>query len=107
MNCAAVDITAPAANPPGGGYHGSPAAHAASSSSSGSASVAYRDRPEMLVADDGNGCFTPHTTAELKYPAPGPEVVAGDGAYPLQLPYGTCGGVGEQAYGGETGEDGH
>ena len=69
--------------------------------------MAYRDRPEMLVADDGNGCFTPHTTAELKYPAPGPEVVAGDGAYPLQLPYGTCGGVGEQAYGGETGEDGH
>ncbi|KAK1814652.1 hypothetical protein LTR12_010957 [Friedmanniomyces endolithicus] len=107
MNCAAVDITAPADSSSGGGYHGSPAAHAASSSSSGSTSVAYFDRPEMLVADDGNGCLTPHTTAELKYPAPGPEVVVGDGAYPLQLPYGTCGGVGEQAYRGETGEDGH
>ncbi|KAK0312974.1 hypothetical protein LTR01_002638 [Friedmanniomyces endolithicus] len=111
MNCAAVDITpAAAANPPGGGgggYHGSPAARAVSSSSSGSGAVGYYDRPEMLVADDGNGCLTPHTTAELKYPAPGPEVVVGDGAYPLQLPYGTCGRVGEQAYRGQTGEDGH
>jgi len=111
MNCAAVDITpAAAANPPGGGgggYHGSPAARAVSSSSSGSGAVGYYDRPEMLVADDGNGCLTPHTTAELKYPAPGPEVVVGDGAYPLQLPYGTCGRVGEQAYRGQMGEDGH
>ncbi|KAK4896235.1 hypothetical protein LTR27_005757 [Elasticomyces elasticus] len=103
MNCAAVEITAPAKS--SGDYHGSPAARASSSSSH--VSVAYHNRPEMLVADDGNGCLTPHTTAELKYPQPGPDVVAGDGEYPLELPYGTCDSVGEQAYHGETGEDGH
>ncbi|EMC92258.1 hypothetical protein BAUCODRAFT_283706 [Baudoinia panamericana UAMH 10762] len=88
-NCAAVEITAciAADTPP--------------------APVAFASRPEMFVADDVNGCVTPHTTAELRYPFPGPEVVTGDGAYPLQLPTGNCGGVGVQAYHGETGEDGH
>ena len=92
MNCAAVEITAP--------VHGY-------SEQSAANNVPFAQRPEMLVADDGNGCFTPHTTAELKYPQPGPEVFAGDGIYPLELPYGSCGGVGEQAYHGETGNDGH
>ncbi|TKA64832.1 hypothetical protein B0A55_09158 [Friedmanniomyces simplex] len=103
MNCAAVEITAAA--DPSGVYHGSPAAQASASSSS--VAVAYHDRPEMLVADDGNGCLTPHTTAELKYPLPGPDVVMGDGVYPLVLPNGTCDAIGQQAYQGETGEDGH
>ena len=48
--------------------------------------VAFEDRPVMLVTDTGNGCSSPHTTAELKYPDPGPDVVTGDGAYPLALP---------------------
>lgn len=55
------------------------------------ASVAYTDRPGMFVADTKNGCRTPHTTAELKYPDPGPDVVEGDGVYPLELPSGACG----------------
>lgn len=50
-------------------------------------------RPMMLVPDDGNGCLTPLTNAELKYPEPGPEVVTGDGEYPLLLPEGHCNGL--------------
>ncbi|KAK4545302.1 hypothetical protein LTR36_003482 [Oleoguttula mirabilis] len=72
-----------------------------------SAFVAYTDRPLMLVADDGNGCLTPKSTAEVKYPDPGPEVVVGDGLYPLALPSGNCSGVGTQAYDGSTGNDEH
>jgi hypothetical protein len=53
-------------------------------------SVEFFARPEFLVADVGNGCETPHTTAELKYPEPGPDLVEGDGAYPLVLPSGDC-----------------
>ncbi|EME45691.1 hypothetical protein DOTSEDRAFT_79599 [Dothistroma septosporum NZE10] len=53
--------------------------------------VAFYTRPLMFVADDGNDCLTPHTTAELRYPEPGPDVVLGDGAYPLELPIGKCG----------------
>ena len=71
------------------------------------AAIVFDACPIMLIADDGNGCETPHTTAELKYPDPGPDVVPGDGAYPLELPNGNCGRVGRQAYHGETGEDGH
>lgn len=60
----------------------------------------FASRPEMFVADTFNhadggtptGCLTPKTTAELKFPDPGPEVVAGDGLYALELPYG-CGGT--------------
>jgi hypothetical protein len=44
----------------------------------------------MLVADIGNGCLTPSTNAELKFPEPGPDVVQGDGEYPLQLPSGNA-----------------
>lgn len=94
MNCAAVNIT-----PGSSGYAATPP--------SKTASVAFNERPEMLVADDGNGCLTPHTTAEVRYPLPGPDVVVGDGVYPLELPYGSCGSVGVQEYQGETGEDGH
>ena len=53
--------------------------------------MAFHDRPLMFVADDGNDCLTPHTTAELRYPEPGPDIVIGDGAYPLELPTGQCG----------------
>jgi hypothetical protein len=45
----------------------------------------------MLISDINNGCLTPKTTAELKYPDPGPDIVPGDGDYPLELPSGTCG----------------
>lgn len=55
-----------------------------------SEAIAFQDRPLMFVADDGNDCFTPRSTAELKYPEPGPDVVLGDGAYPLELPTGQC-----------------
>ena len=56
--------------------------------------VPFSARPTMLVADDSNGCLTPRTDAELKYPEPGPEEVVGDGEYPLRLPEGRCKGVG-------------
>lgn len=46
----------------------------------------YSQRPTMLVADTGNGCLTPRTSAEVKFPHPGPDVVKGDGEYPLELP---------------------
>lgn len=75
-----------------------------------SSSVAFQDRPLMFVADDGNDCLTPHTTAELKYPFPGPDVVQGDGAYPLETPSGECGPLQmllKQGYNGTTGNDGH
>jgi hypothetical protein len=52
--------------------------------------VPFNSRPEMFVADVHNGCLTPNRTAELKYPNPGPDIVEGDGDYPLALPLGTC-----------------
>lgn len=52
--------------------------------------IAFNSRPEMFYADNNNGCFTPKTTMELKYPNPGLDVVRGDGEYPLASPYGTC-----------------
>jgi hypothetical protein len=50
----------------------------------------FTQRPTMLFADVNNGWLSPLTTAELKYPNPGPDVVEGDGEYPLQLPTGNC-----------------
>ncbi|WPH03535.1 Hypothetical protein R9X50_00641500 [Acrodontium crateriforme] len=106
MNCAAVRIADNSAYgiSPRHTHHGAPKRELLSARSE---TVAWLDRPEMLVADDGNGCLTPHPTAELKYPNPGPDVVSGDGVYPLVLPSGNCAGVGHQAYDGSTGEDGH
>lgn len=52
--------------------------------------VPFADRPLMLMADVGNGCETPRTTAEVRYPEPGPDVFRGDGVYPLELPVGNC-----------------
>ena len=69
MNCAAVTI--------GAGY------------SVAAPGVPYNQRPGPLVADipdPDNGCWTVKTTAEVKYPNPGPDVVLGDGVYPLALP---------------------
>ncbi|KAK5128823.1 hypothetical protein LTR85_000156 [Meristemomyces frigidus] len=97
MNCAAVH--------PAGRLHHKRQQTATTSASS--SFVAYTDRPLMLVADDGNGCLTPKSTAEVKYPDPGPDVVLGDGLYPLELPSGNCSGTGTQAYDGSAGNDGH
>lgn len=61
----------------------------------------------MFVADNGNDCETPRSTAELKYPDPGPEVVSGDGVYPVELPSGACGQeemLAKQAYNDKIGE---
>jgi hypothetical protein len=58
-----------------------------------SLSLPFYARPTMLVADDGRGCLTPRTDAELKFPEPGAEVVTGDGEYPLRLPEGHCMGL--------------
>ncbi|KAL1587790.1 hypothetical protein WHR41_03594 [Cladosporium halotolerans] len=52
--------------------------------------VPFSSRPTMLLANAGNGCLAPLTDAELKYPEPGHEIVAGDGAYPLRFPVGNC-----------------
>lgn len=46
--------------------------------------------PNVLVSNIGNGCLSPLTTAELKYPDPGTVVELGDGEYPLVLPTGNC-----------------
>ncbi|PIA95054.1 hypothetical protein CB0940_08152 [Cercospora beticola] len=81
MNCAAVEIVAPEA----------PIGYARDTRSSASTSMPFDARPLMFVADNGNDCETPHSTAELKFPEPGPEVVVGDGVYPLELPKGACG----------------
>lgn len=70
MNCAAVTIAPPA-------------------ESVTTPTVPYSKRPGPLIADipdPDNGCWTPKETAEVKYPNPGPDVVQGDGVYPLALP---------------------
>lgn len=58
----------------------------ASSVNASSGHVAFLDRPSFLFPDVGNGCETPKTSAEVKYPNPGPDVEPGDGVYPLALP---------------------
>ncbi|USW52729.1 hypothetical protein Slin15195_G060480 [Septoria linicola] len=81
MNCAAVNILSSSqSNSVGDTRTNYASGHAA-----------FDTRPRMFVADNGNDCTTPHTSAELKYPEPGLEVVTGDGEYPLELPTGACG----------------
>lgn len=63
--------------------------------SGSSSSLPFSSRPLMLMADVDNGCLTPKTNAELKFPEPGYEVVSGDGEYPLKLPEGDCTGLGQ------------
>ncbi|KAI2028082.1 hypothetical protein LOZ07_005612 [Ophidiomyces ophidiicola] len=48
---------------------------------------AFDDRPGFLIANIGNGCKTVNGKAEVKYPNPGPDIVRGDGEYPLELPW--------------------
>ncbi len=96
MNCAAITITPASANAPA-----APAAAAAPAPNLSQTSslrysraladratgpVPYAQRPAFLVADTDNGCLTVRGTAEVKYPNPGPDVVTGDGEYPLALP---------------------
>ncbi|WEW54619.1 hypothetical protein PRK78_000039 [Emydomyces testavorans] len=57
-----------------------------SSGKGGAQHIAFDARPGFLVANIGNGCMTPNGNAEVKYPNPGPDVVQGDGEYPLKLP---------------------
>lgn len=52
--------------------------------------AAFNERPSMFFGDTDDGCESPLTSAELKYPNPGPDVVPGDGVYPLALPQGEC-----------------
>jgi len=72
-------------------YSGCACRASAAAAAKRQSAVAFADRPLIFVADIDNGCETPHTTAELQYPDPGPDVVMGDGAYPLELPSGNCG----------------
>ena len=53
-------------------------------------SVPFDERPGFLVANIDNGCKTPRSNAEVKFPNPGPDVVEGDGEYPLERPEGSC-----------------
>jgi hypothetical protein len=52
--------------------------------------TAFASRPEMFVPNYAAGCVTPKTNAELQFPDPGPDVVKGDGEYPVELPSGNC-----------------
>jgi len=100
MNCAAITIT------PGDGTASAPAPSAVASNLAAASPsqapnlrysralsdraatgpVPYAQRPDFLVADTDNGCTTVRGVAEVKYPNPGPNVVMGDGEYPLALP---------------------
>jgi hypothetical protein len=50
--------------------------------------VAFNSRPDMLLEIDFSTarCHSTGDTTELKFPDPGPEVVEGDGEYPLAEP---------------------
>ncbi|MCJ1375095.1 hypothetical protein MMC20_006329 [Loxospora ochrophaea] len=107
MNCAAVTITPSSNSPPNASHarrHRTRALprhvrvrldHAAMFNKREAAAasivgaremISYDQRPPLLIADADNGCETPQTTAEVKYPNPGPDVDPGDGVYPLALP---------------------
>ena len=97
MNCAAITIT-----PNAGASAPAPAASSAASgpnldqnqslrysralNNRATGPVPYAQRPAFLIADTDNGCTTVRGSAEVKYPNPGPDVVPGDGEYPLALP---------------------
>lgn len=74
MNCAAVEITGPTKT------------EKKTTPTADSVPVFNKHRPRMLFANNGKGCLSPLTTAELKYPHPRPDVFMGDGEYPLELP---------------------
>ncbi|KAL2220551.1 endoglucanase [Thermoascus aurantiacus ATCC 26904] len=93
MVCSPVTITS-SSNSTVSPAGASPASSSASAPPGSSAPphVAFADRPSFLFADLDNGCRTPNGNAEVKFPNPGPDVVQGDGAYPLALPTGEkCG----------------
>jgi hypothetical protein len=51
--------------------------------------VPFNELPGLLVAnveEVDNGCTSPPGRAEVRFPNPGPNVVEGDGAYPLEFP---------------------
>ena len=99
MNCASVSITAgsgkpattaaEAQTPHGGNFTARNSlrySKALQDRAAAPATVPYMSRPAFLLADIGNGCTTTRGSAEVKYPNPGPDVVQGDGEYPLALP---------------------
>ncbi|KAF2119950.1 hypothetical protein BDV96DRAFT_641816 [Lophiotrema nucula] len=60
------------------------------------ASVAFKDLPDMLLSIDTDGadCESPGNPFELQFPNPGTNVIPGDGEYELSKPTGNCvGGV--------------
>ncbi|KAF2143348.1 lytic polysaccharide monooxygenase [Aplosporella prunicola CBS 121167] len=53
--------------------------------------VSWDARPKMLIPNPvWHDCSLPKTDAELQFPDPGPEVIKGDGEYPLALPETGC-----------------
>ncbi|EZF35364.1 hypothetical protein H101_01100 [Trichophyton interdigitale H6] len=89
MTCASVTITSSG----NGGNTSQPRAFIPRGSSARptpdddkSPNVPFDQLPDFLVANTNNGCKTPRTNAEVKYPNPGPDVAKGDGAYPLEHP---------------------
>ena len=50
----------------------------------------FSTRPDMLISIDYEGatCHSKGNSVELEWPEPGPDVVQGDGEYPLEKP--TC-----------------
>ncbi|KAL5596524.1 hypothetical protein BROUX41_006749 [Berkeleyomyces rouxiae] len=77
MNCAVVTI------------EGSSSAQ--SSSYSAAASASFSSRPQIMVANVGNGCSTTEG-GDVKFPNPGPDVT--DGSTNLLDPVGSCGSSG-------------
>ncbi|QSS54869.1 endoglucanase [Histoplasma capsulatum var. duboisii H88] len=69
----------------GGGSSSDTSSNGASATTTPPA-VPFNDRPSFLFANIDNGCQTPMTNFEVKYPNPGPDVVQGDGEYELKLP---------------------
>ncbi|KAK3948597.1 hypothetical protein QBC32DRAFT_364921 [Pseudoneurospora amorphoporcata] len=70
MNCAAVTIASP-------------------NNKRGAVSAAFSTRPQIFVANIGNGCKTDENF-DVQYPQPGPNVVEASGA-PVKGPEGSCG----------------
>lgn len=91
MNCAAVTVTGGGESKKSSSSHSNRPGLTSPTDKRDTTSVSFEDRPSFLVANTGDdGCKTPRTNAEVKYPNPGPDVTEGDGEYPLEPPTGDC-----------------